>query len=70
LSNEEGARVLYGRISNAARKACGPSFAVWYPTVSRLWKDCYQATVEHAIKTVNQPMLTALYERSMKVAAR
>ena len=66
----EGARILYGRISMAARKACGPSFALWYPTVEREWKHCYQATVDHAVKQVNSPALTALYEKGINVAAR
>jgi UrcA family protein len=70
LANPEGARVLYRRISVAARQACGPNFAQWYPSVRRGWKDCYKATVDHAVDQVNAPMLTALHTRAINVAAR
>jgi UrcA family protein len=70
LSNPEGARVLYRRISVAARKACGPNFAQWYPTVRTAWKECYGAAVDQAIKQVNAPTLTALHARAINVAAR
>ena len=69
LASQEGARILYGRISTAARKVCGPSFVLWYPGVSRAWQKCYQATVDHAVKQVNSPALTALYEHGINVAS-
>ena len=70
LASQEGARVLYGRISTAARKVCGPSFGLWYPGVATAWKHCYQATVDHAVRQVNSPALTELYEKGINVAAR
>ena len=70
LANPEGARVLYRRISAAARKTCGPNFAQWYPGVRSGWKDCYKATVDDAVKQVNAPALTALHGNAINVAAR
>jgi UrcA family protein len=70
LANPEGARVLYRRISVAARQACGPNFAQWYPAVRSGWKDCYKATVDLAVQQVNAPMLTALHGRAINLAAR
>ena len=70
LANPEGARVLYRRISAAARKTCGPNFAQWYPGVRSGWKDCYKATVDDAVKQVNAPALTALHGSAINVAAR
>jgi UrcA family protein len=70
LANAEGAHVLYNRISEAARKVCGPSFATFYPGKWREWKECYQSTVDAAVKRVDAPMLTALHAKSISVAAR
>jgi UrcA family protein len=70
LANPEGARVLYRRISVAARNACGPNFAQWYPGVRAAWKECYKATVDQAVKQVNAPALTALHGSVLNVASR
>lgn len=70
LANPEGTRVLYRRISAAARNVCGPNFAQWYPSVRSGWKDCYKATVDHAVNQVNAPTLTTLHARAINVAAR
>ncbi|MEP7243968.1 MAG: UrcA family protein [Gammaproteobacteria bacterium] len=70
LNTEAGTKVLYSRIRAAARKVCGPPFADWYPGQRPKSKSCYQATVEHAIRAVNRPMLTALRERQVRVADR
>lgn len=70
LANPEGTRVLYRRISAAARNVCGPNFAQWYPSVRSGWKDCYKATVDDAVKQVNAPALTALHGSAINVAAR
>ncbi len=70
LASPEGARVLYGRITVAARKICGPNFAQFYPGVRSKWKDCYKATVDDAVKQVNAPALTALHASAINVAAR
>jgi UrcA family protein len=70
LASPEGAGILYNRIRDAARKACGPSFASWYPGVPEKWNACYEETVASAIRQVDRPMLTALYERHPTVASR
>ena len=70
LASSEGARVLYGRITAAARKICGPNIADWYPNARTAWKRCYNVTVDHAVKEVNAPMLTAVHGRAINVAAR
>lgn len=70
LATPEGARALYGRIREAARQACGPKFAFWYPRIEEKWNACYEETVESAVKQVDRPMLTVLHERFISVASR
>lgn len=70
LASPEGAGILYNRIRAAAREACGPSFASWYPGVPEKWNACYEETVATAIRQVDRPMLTALYARHLTVASR
>jgi UrcA family protein len=70
LASAEGARILYHRIQAAARKACGPNFAAWYPGVPQKWNACYDETVASAVRQIDRPMLTALYERRLSVASR
>ena len=63
LSSPQGARVLYARIRTAAQRVCGPSFSLWDSSRSVKWKLCYAASIDTAVKKVNQPLLTALHER-------
>ena len=70
LASPEGAGILYNRIRDAAREACGPRFASWYPGVPEKWKACYEETLASAIRQIDRPMLTALYARHLTVASR
>src|SRR5215472_2245994 len=58
-SSVEGTRVLYARISDAARAVCD-SGALWYPSVYWTSKDCYRATVDQVVAKLNLPALSAL----------
>jgi UrcA family protein len=70
LSSIEGNRVLYGRIRSAAQEVCGPTFSLWDKSRWSSWKACYGATVDRAVTQIDQPLLTALHERSKRVAGR
>ena len=70
LASTAGAQVLYQRISAAAHKVCGPSFATFYPGKWREWQECYENSIDAAVKQVNAPTLTALHAKSVSVAAR
>ena len=61
-STPEGARVLYGRIVDAAQTVCGPSASLWDADAYRNWKTCYRATVDHVVRQINRPQLTALHQ--------
>ncbi len=65
LDTPAGARVLYGRIKTAAVEACGPSLATWYPAKARAAKECLDETVDHTVKEINRPALTAFHEAGL-----
>jgi UrcA family protein len=70
LSTPEGNRALYGRIRSAATMVCGPSsISVWYGSQYWVWKECYDATMDSAIRKLNLPALTDLHS-SIKQRAR
>jgi UrcA family protein len=59
-STAEGIRTLYQRIGAAALNVCSGSGG-WYPTQVWAGRECYLATVEHAVARLNLPRLTALH---------
>jgi UrcA family protein len=59
-SSVEGIRVLYDRISDAARAVCD-SGALWYPGVYWTSKECYRATVDSVVAKLDLPGLSALH---------
>jgi UrcA family protein len=70
-SSAEGSLILYDRIADAALAVCSRA-ADWYPTVRSSQKDCYRATLDHAIAQLHLPALTALHaartHRSMQAS--
>jgi UrcA family protein len=64
-SSPEGVRALYGRITNAAETVCGTKLSVWDFSGLRHWKTCYRATIDHAVRQINRPELTALHQKTM-----
>jgi UrcA family protein len=53
---------LFSRISSAADRACGPSSFGGYPK-STVYQNCYSDAVARAVERVDQPALTAYFER-------
>jgi len=62
LLSPDGVKVLYGRIKSAARDVCGTSFSLWDGRRPFTMQACYRETVDHAVRDVNSPKLTALHE--------
>jgi UrcA family protein len=49
---------LFGRISSAADRVCGPSSYAGYPK-SALYQSCYSDAVARAVARIDHPALTA-----------
>ena len=64
-STPEGVRALYDRIADAAQTVCGPSFSVWDGNAFRNWRTCYRATIDHTVRQINRPELTALHQKTL-----
>jgi UrcA family protein len=65
LSSTEGARVLYQRISVAARQVCPFEYS---KSVSQVGKNraCREAAIERAVNAVNNPQLVAMRSEHVK----
>jgi len=62
LISTVGAAVLYGRIENAADRACGgPSDGLQLAQQQR-YRKCMDETVAKAVSDVNHPILNQFYE--------
>jgi UrcA family protein len=59
-STAEGSRILYGRISAAARAVCSRGGG-WYPTQAWARQECYRSTVDRVVAELDLPMLTTLH---------
>jgi UrcA family protein len=64
-STAAGVHALYDRIADAAQTVCGPSFSLWDANAHRTWKVCYRATIDHTVRQINRPELTALHQKMM-----
>src|SRR5512136_757520 len=51
-STAEGSQILYGRIRAAALAVCSGG-ADWYPGQYWAGRDCYRATVDRVVTTLN-----------------
>lgn len=60
LNRPAGARILYRRLSNAARYACGSSVRVGLEAPTD-FQACYQKALSDAVRSVNRPQLTLVY---------
>jgi UrcA family protein len=61
LSKPEGIAALYGRIERSARLVCKDASSPWDAGRVETFQRCYQAAIQDAVATVNQPQLTALH---------
>ena len=74
LSSESGARTLLVRINKAAKAACGPAtHSPLLPREAAYHRACVTDAVDAAVKRVDLPVLTALYNGApadIAIAAR
>lgn len=68
LSKAQGLEVLYKRIKRAASSVCGSDRSPLTTSRARHAMECYQATLEDAVRQVNRPRLTALHRAKTKSA--
>ena len=61
LSKPNDAKVLYRRISIAARRVCNPPGTRELAQLAK-YSECYEVAVNNAVSSVNQQTLTALHE--------
>jgi len=59
ITSEAGAKVLYGRIRDAARDVCGVSSG-GDPILRTGVNACIQKAIDKAVKDVNSPVLSSL----------
>ena len=73
LSTPKGAAVLYQRIERSARLVCTDSSLPYDTGRTRTFNSCYQSSVEEAVSSINQPLLTARHraktEKSVQVGS-
>jgi UrcA family protein len=65
LSTSEGARVLYQRISVAARQVCPAQVTKVIALVGKN-RACREAAIERAVNAVNNPQLVAMRSEHVK----
>jgi UrcA family protein len=61
LSKPQDAKVLYRRISIAARRVCNPPGTNDLAQLAK-YSECYDTAVTNAVTSVNQQTLTALHQ--------
>jgi UrcA family protein len=61
IDSADGAWVLYSRIRGAAETVCGVRTSAWEGDREWVWRECYRATVDEAVRRINRPMLTGLH---------
>ena len=62
LTRERGARVLVGRIKQAAHTFCGPEPRPVSLGEYQRYRACVQETAGAAVRRVNAPLVTAVYQ--------
>jgi UrcA family protein len=62
LTRERGARVLVGRIKQAAHTFCGPEPRPVSLGEYERYQACVQETAGAAVRRVNAPLVTAVYQ--------
>jgi len=65
LSSMEGNRALYQRLVTAANEVCGKDQFYVTRNISVLMyaEQCIDETVDNAVETINNPILTALHKK-------
>jgi UrcA family protein len=66
LTREDGARVLLGRIGQAAKTVCGPEPARISLFMYQAYRGCVVQSAGAAVQQLNAPLVTALYELGEK----
>ena len=61
IHSKAGARVLLGRLQQAARTACGGQPAISDLTESQNYQACRRQALDHAVAGIASPELVALY---------
>jgi UrcA family protein len=60
LASPEGAKTLYQRITTAAKQGCGSQPEFRDMAYYGVWRACVKDAVDHAVRRLNVPMVTAL----------
>jgi UrcA family protein len=61
LTKAEGVAALYQRIERSARLVCTDSSSPYDAGRVETLQRCYQAAIQDAVASINQPQLTALH---------
>ncbi|HSC07449.1 MAG TPA: UrcA family protein [Steroidobacteraceae bacterium] len=61
LAKAEGVATLYQRIERSARLVCTDSSSPYDAGRVQTFERCYQAAIQDAVASINQPQLTALH---------
>ena len=64
LDSEQGARVLYARIRNAAEDVCSPLEGRDL-SEKKLWQSCFDKAVANAVERVDKSRVTALHNQTV-----
>jgi UrcA family protein len=64
IDSEQGAKVLYARLRNAARDVCSP-FEGRDLIQKSLWRSCFDNAVAAAVAQVNKAGVTALHNQTV-----
>lgn len=65
LSSVTGAQILLRRLKSAAEQVCEPFEGQRLEQKYR-WRECYERALANAVRQVNHPQVTMLYEASAK----
>jgi UrcA family protein len=60
LDSEQGAKVLYARLSGAAKEVCSPLESAEL-SVRHLWQSCFDNAMADAVGQIDKTMVSALY---------
>ncbi len=63
LAKTKDARILYMRLESAAREICGDAFDAGSLYERNEVDQCQKDAIAGAVTKVNQPLLTAIYEK-------
>jgi UrcA family protein len=65
LDSDAGARTLIRRLKSAAEQVCEPLAGERLEQKQR-WRECYEHALTHAVRDLNHPQVTLLYEGAAK----